>query len=92
MESESHFSHFPTVKPLIVTVCDKHGQGIVINSMQNTVYGVVTGNILYLSTTEVVLWSQCLHIRLVQFWNHLMPDAGTSLLRRFVELDLIEER
>ena len=70
---------------------DKHREHIFILTMQDGVDGIVTGDILYLATTEVVLRSQCMHIQVAEFRYHRVPNAGTSLLSRFFELNLIEE-
>ena len=43
------------IKPFIVTMTNKHGEHILTLTMQDIVDGIVAGDILYLTTTEVVL-------------------------------------
>ena len=71
---------------------DEHWQHIFTLTMEDRINGIVTGYVLYLTTAEVILRGQRMHIQFAEARNHRAPDAGTSLLRRFVELDLIEER
>ena len=59
--------------------------------MQDAIDGVVAGDILDLSTAEVVLGGQGADIGIAQRGEHLVPDAHAGLQRGLVELDLVEE-
>ena len=89
--SESDSLLLRAIQPFVVAVADKHGEGVAGGAVQDAVDVVVAGDIFYLSTAEVILLCQCLHVHVAQVGNHLMPDMCTGLHSGFLELDFVEE-
>ena len=60
---ESYLFLFLIVQPFVITMADKHGEHILTLAMQDVVDGIVPGDVLYLSTTEIVLRGQGVDIQ-----------------------------
>ena len=91
IKSRKTYFTLAVVQPFVVAMTDEHGENILTLTMQDVIDGIVTRDVFYLTTAEVILRSQRMHIQFAEVRDHRVPDAGTSLLRRFLELDLIEE-
>lgn len=59
--------------------------------MQNGINSVVSGNILYLATAEVVTLCQSLDVGFFQVRKHCVPDLHSCFKRWLVELDFVEK-
>ena len=79
------------VQPFIVTMADEHGEHVLTPAMQDVIDGIVPGDVLYLASTEIVLRGQGVDIQFAEVSYHRAPDAGTSLFRWLIELDLIQK-
>ena len=88
---ESYLFLFLIIQPFIITMTDEHGEHILTLPMKDVVDGIMTGDILNLTTAEVVLRGQGVDIQFAEVSYHRAPDAGTSLFRWLIELDLIQK-
>ena len=59
---KTYLPHVLFIQPFIVTMTDEHREYVITGAMQDGVDGIVTGDILYLATAEIVLRCQCMHI------------------------------
>ena len=80
-----------SLQPFAITVAGKFGYQILRIAMQDIPNGVMPGNILYLSSAEIVLCGQDTRLRLVQFGYHFSPHAHTGFHGWPLKLDLVEE-
>ena len=65
------------VQPFVVAMVDEHSEFVFLGIVQDTVDGVVTGDVLYLAAAEVVLRRKRLGIHLAQVGNNEIHTRTT---------------
>ena len=60
-------------------------------TMKDIVDGVMAGNVLYLTTAEIILDGKCTNDVLIKRRHHRVPDAHAGFKGRLLKLNFVEE-
>ena len=84
---EANFVHLFCFQTLAVAISSEDFNNVVCLAMKDIVDGVVSGNVLYLTTAEIILAGESTNDVLIKSRHHRLPNAHAGFERRLLKLE-----